>query len=521
MVVRSRDDGNSASNSSTTRSDPAWPTSHSCAIAMRTLGNASPWTGGRYALLRMARRGLTVCVAVAAALGLFVPGSRSLPEGASGPSESAAPVRPLRVLSSNPRYFGDGSGRAIYLTGSHVWWSLIGGRTWRVDCKRGSVYQFDYDAYLRGLTSHGHNFFRLWAIQHSAWRECGRLVRVGPLPWLRTGPGRALDGRPRFDLRRFDPAYFRRLRARVRAAGARGIYVSVMLFDGWSLQHAAGWRWRSHPFNRRNNVNGIDGDLNHDGTGTEIQTLRQPAVTRIQDRYVRTVVETVGDLDNVLYEVANEAGDYSTAWQYHMLRLVKRYESRRGKRHPVGMTFQHAGGSNAALYRSPADWISPWGDTYLANPRTANGRKVVIADTDHICGLCVDPAFPWKAFVRGNNVLFMDEFLATAESRAMRSAMGQARSYARRMNLAASRPEGGLSSTGYCLADLGREYLVYQPASGDFELDLRQASGSFEAEWFDPSRSRTIAVEAVTGGSMRRFTPPFAGPAILYLRKAA
>jgi hypothetical protein len=31
---------------------------------------------------------------------------------------------PLRVHPDNPRYFTDGSGRAIYLTGSHTWANL-------------------------------------------------------------------------------------------------------------------------------------------------------------------------------------------------------------------------------------------------------------------------------------------------------------------------------------------------------------------------------------------------------------
>src|SRR5690242_6729740 len=33
----------------------------------------------------------------------------------------AVATGPLRVLASNPRYFTDGSGRAILLTGSHTW----------------------------------------------------------------------------------------------------------------------------------------------------------------------------------------------------------------------------------------------------------------------------------------------------------------------------------------------------------------------------------------------------------------
>ena len=40
-----------------------------------------------------------------------------------------APARgPLRILSSNPRYFSDGAGKAIYLTGTHNWNNFPGGR---------------------------------------------------------------------------------------------------------------------------------------------------------------------------------------------------------------------------------------------------------------------------------------------------------------------------------------------------------------------------------------------------------
>ena len=30
-------------------------------------------------------------------------------------------------------------------------------------------------------------------------------------------------------------------------------------------------------------------------------------------------MDTVSDLDNVLYEVCNEAGPYSIDWQYHII----------------------------------------------------------------------------------------------------------------------------------------------------------------------------------------------------------
>ena len=56
-----------------------------------------------------------------------------------------------------------------------------------------------------------------------------------PQPWLRTGTGTALDGLPKFDFNQFNQEYFDRLRDRVEAAGDRGIYTSVMLFEGWSF----------------------------------------------------------------------------------------------------------------------------------------------------------------------------------------------------------------------------------------------------------------------------------------------
>ena len=43
-----------------------------------------------------------------------------------------------------------------------------------------------------------------------------------PQPWPRTGPGDATDGKPRFDLDQFDPAFFDRLRDRVVDGRRRG-----------------------------------------------------------------------------------------------------------------------------------------------------------------------------------------------------------------------------------------------------------------------------------------------------------
>jgi hypothetical protein len=461
------------------------------------------------------RRGVGAAVVTLAAVSV----GSALPGRAH--AEQARATGPLRVLAANPRYFADGAGRPVYLTGSHVWWNLLGSTTWKSDCRNGgSAQPFSYQDYLDRLTRHNHNFIRLWTIELTRWEECGETVVVGPQPWRRTGPGTALDGLPRFDLRRPNPAYFRRLRSRVAAAGERGIYVSVMLFEGWGVRNLRGWRWRSHPFNRRNNVNGVDGDANRDGTGAEVHTLAVPRVTALQSAYVRRVVNAVYDLDNVLFEISNESGVESTAWQYRMIELVRRVEAATGRRlHPVGMTFQHPHGRHSALLRSSAEWISPFGLRYISNPPPARGLKVSLSDTDHHCGLCGDATFPWRNFLRGHNPIYMDDFQENAHKEAVRTAMGQTRRYAERIDLARVRPRGDVASTAYCLADAGREYLVYQPRKTAFTVDLRAAPGRFSVEWFDPDLDAVSAGSPVQGGEIVTFDAPFPRQAVLYLRR--
>lgn len=429
---------------------------------------------------------------------------------------------PLRVLKSNPRYFTDGTGRAVYLTGSHVWWNLLGGRTWRVACLSITPQAFDYAQYLDQLERYNHNFFRLWTFELTHWRECdGKDVRVAPQPWLRTGPAVAVDGLPQFDLNRLNPQYFSRLRQRVLEAQRRGIYVSVMLFEGWSQQFAIPeWRWRGHPFHAANNVNGIEADYNGDGVGTEVHTIGDPRILAIQERYVRRIVDTVNDLDNVLYEIANESGAFSTEWQYHMIKVVQEHQARARRQHPVGMTYQNAHGTNETLFASPADWVSPaGGQPFLDDPPVADGKRVSLSDTDHHCGICGDHHFPWKAFTRGHNPIFMDPMDGDPNREAVRWAMGQTLHYAERMNLAASQPRSDACSTRFCLVVPGSEYLVYQPGSGQFSVDLRASRRTFRVEWFEPSTGRRW-FDRVTGGDHRTMAPPVGTPVVLYLRAA-
>ena len=438
---------------------------------------------------------------------------------------AAALDGPLRVCAENPRYFSDASGEAIYLTGSHTWNNLLDMNP------NDPPNPFDYQTYVDWMTGLGHNFMRLWVwemtVWNMEWSGFTDVHNVAPQPWPRTGPGLAHDGKPKFDLGQFDSGYFSRLRSRVMAAGTRSIYVSVMLFEGWGLQRSDTEGWLYHPFNADNNINGIDGDPNEDGRGLEVHTLDIPAVLARQEAYVRHVVDTVNDLDNVLYEIANESHPGSRDWQYHMIDLIKDYEAGKPEQHPVGMTIYWHGMDNSDLYSGPADWVSPGrGEDFRDDPPDLAGAKVILSDTDHLWGLGGTRTWVWKSFTRGINPIYMDAYLeeviphpAGPVETSVRANMGYTRAYAEGVNLTRMTPRNDLASSAYCLADAGQEYLVYLPEGGQVTVDLSDASGSMAVEWFEPETGATLTAAPVSGGGQQAFTSPFgSSDAVLYLK---
>src|SRR5207253_10904438 len=170
-------------------------------------------------------------------------------------------------------------------------------------------------------------------------------------------------------------------------------------------------------------------------------------------------------------------------------------------------------------FNGPADWVSPGYDDeifaggrhpmepggpasrWYADPPPGDGRKVVITDTDHFAPGKGDALWAWKSFLRGHNPILMDFGLLVGVNppdpsagspeapsynsfEPARYAMGDTLRYAQRMNLAEIEPRGDLSSTGYALANPGKEYFVLLPGetSGPFTVTL--APGTYTVEWY-------------------------------------
>ena len=175
--------------------------------------------------------------------------------------------------------------------------------------------------------------------------------------------------------------------------------------------------------------------------------------------------------------------------------------------------------------------MSPSGDVLNLTPAT--GAKVVIADTDHLCGVCGHDDFPWSALTRGVNPLLMDLYDGKAIGlgaldgderdprwEIIRRRLGVTEELSQSLDMARLVPAGDLASTGYCLADLkrGTQYVVYLPRGGDVTVDLSASPTTMRAQWVDPDTGVVTSAGSVAGRGQRSLSAPGNGDAVLVLR---
>ena len=198
---------------------------------------------------------------------------------------TASAASPIRLHPRNPHYFEFRGKAVVLLTSGEHYGAVINGA-------------FDYRRYLDTLAKDGLNLTRLFGgsyieipgqsfgiRRNDLAPEAGQFIA----PWARSGD--------KFDLEKWNPAYFARYRDFLAEAGKRGIVVEVSLFSS-QYQEA---HWKVSPFNPANNVN---------GTSTidwkELHTLRNGNLLAWQERYVRKLVHEANDFDNVIFEIQNE-----------------------------------------------------------------------------------------------------------------------------------------------------------------------------------------------------------------------
>ena len=82
-------------------------------------------------------------------------------------------------------------------------------------------------------------------------------------------------------------------------------------------------------------------------------------------------------------------------------------------------------------------------------------------------------------------------------------------------------PSDQLVSSGWCLAQPGREYVVFQKQAQPFTLEVAGAKSPLSGEWFNPQTGKSVAAGSFDNGTVS-FTPPANwdnAPLVLHLKK--
>ncbi len=264
-------------------------------------------------------------------------------------TENIPVTGPIQLHPENPHYFlYKGKPMALVSSAEHY----------------GSVLNlnFDYQKYLRTLTSDGMNYTRIFtgtyfeiagrsfSIQNNTLApEIDKVIT----PWTTVGPD--ISGRLRYDLSRWNIAYFERLQNFIRTAADNDIIVEVTLFSSiYNDNH-----WDINPQNPANNIN-IDQDISRQ----DAQTLNNGPLLEHQLNFVRKMVDELNDFDNFFFEIQNEpwsdhpvpvynivnkedlnpgdwtykadlASEESMKWQAKVASVINEEEDKLGKKHLI------------------------------------------------------------------------------------------------------------------------------------------------------------------------------------------
>ncbi|MBE3132856.1 MAG: hypothetical protein IMZ55_05240, partial [Acidobacteria bacterium] len=236
---------------------------------------------------------------------------------------AAGPAEPLRLHPENPHYFLWRGKPAVLITSGEHYGSVLN-------------LEFDYAAYLDEIARSGLNLTRTFS---GVYREVpgnfgitGNTLAPKPdrylAPWARSATGGATGGGNKFDLAKWDDAYFRRLKDFLAQAAARGIVVELVLFC--PMYEDA--MWHASPMYAGNNVSGA-GNLKKD----EAHTLKNGPLLAFQVAVAKKIVTECNPFDNLYYEICNEPyfGGVTLDWQKRIADTIVATEKGLPKKHLI------------------------------------------------------------------------------------------------------------------------------------------------------------------------------------------
>ena len=459
-------------------------------------------------------------------------------------------VSKLRVHPSNPRYFID-DGQPVVLVGRYCP---------EVVCWTDRELGLEMEAFLDWLAELGVNFTQFWAIHFSARKgmpeppECNWQSLAPPhMPFLRTGPGQDFYGLLRYNLARYDPAFFERAHQFVRGARERGIYVEITLFDRCGLEPTwpARWwcpcgdvRWAANPWNPRNSVNrtGLPTEATEKGGIPAFYDLKNERLLHLQQAYVDKMLREFGDYGHVLFNVCNEYRGGHSDWPEHWVNYLSDRTDQ-----PVAVNYlgtpprgaEHARVEAINYHNSASVELVDGGRKAFPLPQI---DRAIVQDDDGyhpyeggLDGNAEIRKYAWSCFTAGMHFATMNHggaMPALEEEWTSKYLLGQLYHqldlhdmahmlpFMAKVDFVHMAPHDELLSEshhGQCLANPGQEYVIYLRYGGAVAVDLSTAKGDLWAEWYNPRSGEYGEQQKAKGGGLCQFSAPDSEDWVLYL----
>ncbi len=206
---------------------------------------------------------------------------------------------------------------------------------------------FNYEKYLVSLAKDGLNTTRIFTgnyveksgdfgIQKNTLApQSGSFIA----PWKRSSVSGYTLGGNKFDLEKWDEAYFKRLKDFMTKAGSKGIIVEITLFSSYY-----GKGWENSPLNHLNNINKTDSI-----PAVAVNTLKNKNVIKFQEKFVRKIVRELNNFDNLYFEIQNEP------WAEFSETVIRRDDY--GDEKDWRSTFQVVSKTSNEWQKTVASWI--------------------------------------------------------------------------------------------------------------------------------------------------------------------
>jgi hypothetical protein len=276
---------------------------------------------------------------------------------------------PLSLHPDNPHYLLYRGKPTVLISSTEHYGAVLNG-------------EFDAIPYLDELHARGLNLTRTFS---GTYREVPGSFKIEKntlaprpehyiSPWPRTQITGAKDDGNKFDLTRWNDAYFERLKNFVGAAADRDIVVEFVLFCPFYEENL----WEINPMNASNNVNGL-----WKIPRTEAYTLKHPDIQQHQEAFVRKAVRELNSFDNLYFEICNEPyfGGVTPEWQARIAYVLVEAEKQLPKRHLIA---QNIANEKARIDR-PNPAVSIFNFHYATPPNTVGmnyGLNKVIGDDE-------------------------------------------------------------------------------------------------------------------------------------------